>query len=81
MDPSFRIREHEFRGDSFLRLRLGWRQRSEEIVKRGSPARRMTPFEYVYKKTDCHRQKQCRGRTVCSSIGSIRSEGRREHDV
>ena len=27
------------------------------------------------KKTEDHRQKQCRGRNVCSSIGSVRSEG------
>ena len=26
------------------------------------------------KKTEDHRQKQCIGRTVCSSIGSVRSE-------
>ena len=46
----------------------------EEIVKRGSRARGTTPFESVYKKTEDHRQKQCRSRTVCSSIGSVRSE-------
>ena len=37
-DPSVRIRGDEFRGDSFLRLRLGWRRRNEEIVKRDSRA-------------------------------------------
>ena len=36
----FRTREHGFTGDSFLRLRLGCRHRNEEIVKRGSRARR-----------------------------------------
>ena len=48
MDPSFRIEEHEFGSDSFLRLRLGWRQRNEEIVKRGSRARETTLFESAY---------------------------------
>ena len=32
----------EFRSESFLRLTLGWRQRNEEIVKRGSRARGTT---------------------------------------
>ena len=50
----------------------GWRQRNEDIVKRGSRARRTTPFESVHKKTEDHRQVQCRGRTVRSSFGSIR---------
>ena len=36
MDPSFRIWGHELRSDSFLGLRLGWKQRDEEIVKRSS---------------------------------------------
>ena len=39
-----------------------------------------TSFECVHKKTEDHRQKQCRGRAVCSSIGSVRSDGSREHD-
>ena len=61
MDPNIRSREHdELRGDSVLRLRLSWRQRNEEIVKRGSCARGAR---------DNHRQKQCRSRAVCSSIG------------
>ena len=71
MDPSVRIREHGFSGDSFLRTWLGWRERNEEIVKHGSRARRTTPLERVHKKTEDHRQKQCRSRTVRSSIGSI----------
>ena len=74
MDPSFRIRGHEFRSDSFFRLRLGWRQRNAEIVKLGVRAHGTTPFESVYKKIEDHRHKQCRSRTVRSSIGSIRSE-------
>ena len=74
MDPIVRTREHEFMGDSFLRLTLGWREGNEDIVKRGSCAPRTTLFESVQKKTENHRQKQCRSRTVCSSIGSIRSE-------
>ena len=78
--PSSRIRGHESRSDSFLGLGLDCRQ------KRGSrQARRSrswtTPFESVYKKTANHRQKQCRSRPVCSSIGSVRSEGSPEHDV
>ena len=40
-----------------------------------------TLLESVYKKTANHRQKQCRSRVVCSSIGTVRSEGSREHDV
>ena len=36
-------------------------------------------FESVHKKTEDRRQKQYKSRTVCSSIGSIRSEKRREH--
>ena len=38
MDLTFRIRGHELRSGSFLRLGLGWRQRNEEIVKRESRA-------------------------------------------
>ena len=79
MGSSFRIRGLEFRSDSLLRVRLDWRQR--EIVKRGSYARGTTSFESVYKKTEDNRQKQCRSRTVCSSIGSVRSEGDPKHDV
>ena len=37
-DPSFGIRGHEFRSDSFLGLRQGWRQRNEEIVIRAEVA-------------------------------------------
>ena len=74
MDPSFRTRRHELRSDSFLRLRLGWRQRNEEIVERGSCARATTHFEKKYKKTEGHRQKQCGSSTVRSGIGSVRSE-------
>ena len=48
--PSVRTREHEFGGDSFLRLRLGWRQRNEDIVKCGSRACRTTPFLKAYKR-------------------------------
>ena len=36
MDPSVFELGDEFRGDALLRLRLGWRQRNEEIVKRRS---------------------------------------------
>ena len=76
LDPSVRIREHELRGDSFLptqtRLEIKETRRlSSEGVAVGA-----TPFDSVHKKTDDHRQKQCRIRTVCSSIGSIRSERR-----
>ena len=39
-DPSVRIREHEFRGDSFFRRSLG--KENKEIVKRGSRARATT---------------------------------------
>ena len=38
-------------------------------------------FESVHKKTEDHRQKQRRGRAVCSSIGSVRSEGDPERDA
>ena len=58
MDPGFRIRGHEFRRDGFLGLRLGRRQRNEEIVKRGSRARGATPCESVHKKTENQCQKQ-----------------------
>ena len=47
----------------------------------GGRARGTTPDESVYKKTEDHRQRQCRSRTTCSSIGSVRSEGGPEHDV
>ena len=50
MDPSFRIRGHELRSDSFLGLALGWRRRNEEIVKRGTRARGTTLIESVYEK-------------------------------
>ena len=56
-------------------------KRNEDIVKRGSRARGTTPFETYTRKQRDHRQKQCRNRTVCSSIGSVRSEGNLEHDV
>ena len=49
--------------------------RKEEIVKRGSRARGTTLFESVFKKTEDHGEQQCRSRTVCSSIWSVRSEG------
>ena len=52
MDPSFRIRGHELRSDNFLGLRLGWRHRDEEIVKRSS--RHL--LESAQKKTENHRQ-------------------------
>ena len=48
----------EGRGDGFLRFRLCWRQRNEEIIKRGSRARRTTLVESVHKKTEDHRQNQ-----------------------
>ena len=78
MDPSVRIRNTSSEVTVFLRLRLGCRQSNEEIVKRGSPARGKAPFAGVYKKTENHRQKQCRSRTVRSSIGRVRSKGCRE---
>ena len=71
MDPSFRIWGHKLRSDSFLCLRLGWRQRDEENVKRSS---RQTSSESVHKKTENHRQKWCSGRAAGSNIGSVRSE-------
>ena len=49
MDPSFRARGHEFRSDRLLRLRLGWRQRNEEIVWRCRRARGTTLVESIYK--------------------------------
>ena len=59
MDPCFRIRGHEFRSEGILGLRLGWRQRNEEIVECGSRARGTTSFQSIYKTTEDHRQKQC----------------------
>ena len=56
-----------------------------ETKKRGNRQARelrswTTHFESVQEKTEEHRQKQCRSRTVHSSIGGIRSEGGPEHD-
>ena len=56
-DPSVRLRGLEFRGDGFLGLRLRRRQRNEEIVKRGSPARRTT---FLQKKKTYERNKFAR---------------------
>ena len=39
MDLTFRVRGHELRSDSFLRLRLGCRHRDEEIVRGNRQAR------------------------------------------
>ena len=50
MDPSFRIRDHEFTSDGLLGLRLGWRQRNAEVVKCGDRTCRKTPVESVHKK-------------------------------
>ena len=74
LDPSFRIRGHGLRSDSGL-------DTNDEIVKRGSRARGTTPLRRVHKKTEDHRQKQCRSRTQCSGIGSVRSDRGPEHDV
>ena len=57
--------QHSF---SKLKRRVRWRQRNAEVVKCGGRTRG-TPFESVHKKTEDHRQKQCRGRIVCSSTG------------
>ena len=57
VDSSFQIRGHEFKSDSLLGLRLGWRQRNEEIVKRPGRARGTTPPEAA--------QKQIRTRQHC----------------
>ena len=81
MDPRVRMRDHEFRGDSLLPVKLRWTQRNEEIVKHSGRTRRTTPFDSVDKTTEDHRQKQCRGRRVCSRIWSVRSERGPEHDV
>ena len=63
------------RSDSFLRLRMGWRSGNEEIVKRGRVALAGRHFFKAYtRRQKNHRQKQCRSRSVCSSIRSIRSE-------
>ena len=51
LDSSFPIRGHEFRSDSFLGLRLGWRQRNEEIVESRGRACGTTPFEFVYRRS------------------------------
>ena len=69
-EPSFRIRGHEHRSDSFLGLRLGWR--------RTSRARGTSLVESVHKKTEDHRQKQC---SSIRSIRSVRSERGPEHGV
>ena len=57
---------HEFRSHSFLGLRLGWRQRNE----RGN---------HLLKRFQ--EKQKIRSRTVCSGIGSVRSDGGSEHDV
>ena len=72
MDPSFRTRGPEFRSGSFLGLRLGWRQRNEEIVKREGRARGTTLFGSETKKTEDLARSSADA--VCSSIGSVRSE-------
>ena len=74
MDPSFRIRELKLRSDSFLGLRLGWRQRGNEIVR--VCACRATLFEGVHKKKKIIVRSKCRSRTVRSSTGSIRKASR-----
>ena len=38
-------------------------------------------LEAYTKKAEKHRQKQCRNRAVCSSMGNVRSERGPEHDV
>ena len=66
MDPSFRTRGHEFRGGQFSRTQTGL-----ETRKRGNRrAREWRSWE-----------KPRRSRTVCSSIGSVRSERGPEHYV
>ena len=40
-----------------------------------------THLESIVTKAEGHCKEQRRGRTVCSSIGSVRSEGGSEHDV
>ena len=67
VDPSFGIRGHEFRSDSFLGLRLGWRQKTRKSSSAG--------VALVGHLLDANTRKHCRSRTVCSSIGSVRSEG------
>ena len=75
MDPSFRIRGHELRSDSFLGRRLGWRQRNEEIVKRGNRPRGTTlRKQKIIARSSADAE-------LCSSIGSVRSEGGPTHDV
>ena len=74
MDPSFRIRGHELRSASFSELRLGLRQRNEVIVKRGGRARGTTLFKAYTRKQKIIARSNAEARTVCSSIGSVRSE-------
>ena len=77
----FYVRDYEFRSDGPLGHRLACRQGNAEVVKCQGRTRGTTPFESVHKKTEHRREEQWRGRIVCSSIGSVRSESCLEHDV
>ena len=55
-DPSFRTRGHEYRCDGILGLRLGWWQRSADVVKCGRSHLWDDTFESVHKKTEDRRQ-------------------------
>ena len=53
---------------------------SEVVERRRDDAGKIHP-ESIHTKAEDHCKEQRRGRTVCSSIGSVRSEGGSEHDA
>ena len=76
MDPSFRIRGHELRSDSFLGLRLGWRRRDEEIVMRSS----RHPLKAYTRKQKMIARSSAEAELQAAAVGASGAKCR-EHDV
>ena len=59
------------RSDNVCRFRLGRLQGNSKIIKRRRDTARQSFPESILAQAIEHRKKQCTGRAVCSSIGSV----------
>ena len=75
MDSSFQTRRHEFRSNGLLGLGLGWRQRNEEVVKRGGCARGETLLKAYTRKQKLIARSSAEAELNAAALGASEAMG------